>query len=302
LHNGGTVLDSINLAIGAYNAYTSSCAGVNTPRCGGGRDSLGQTPSACYAPDGTADPACAAGDIANPYWNAPPQPLFDPRGSYSPFDTIPGSFQSGDNSFITPNVASIVLNYKHDKLAITPSVQYFSGNYYGAPLETPGIDPAQGCNPLAGGTVSGDPRYPYGGAGGSPFDAVTCIGLLTSPGGLESIPNPYTHKFDAPGAFLSPSQILGHIQMSYDVSPRISLQLNLTNVFSTCFGGSKEAWTVYADKKACGYISSGYGLLTPMGNVFNPGAKLQPIVRYPYMPWFGSTSPFGAYLDVKFKL
>jgi hypothetical protein len=302
LPNGGTVLDSINLAIGGYNAYTSKCAGVNTLLCGGGKDSIGNTSAACYTPGGTADPTCAAGDIANPYWNAPPQPLFDPKGSYSPFSTIPGSFQSGDNSFITPNVASIVLNYKHDKFSITPSIQYFSGNYYGAPLETPGIDPALGCNPLASGSVSGDPRYPYGAPGGAPYDATSCLGLLSSPGGMESIPNPYTHKFDAPGAFLSPNQILGHVQMSYDVTPRVSLQLNLVNVFSTCFGGTKEAWTVYGDKKACGYISSGYGLLTPVGNSYNPGVTFQPIVQYPYMPWFGSTSPFGAYLDVKFKL
>jgi hypothetical protein len=126
--------------------------------------------------------------------------------------------------------------------------------------------------------------------------------LLTNAGGLEAIPNPYTRKFDGLGDFLSPNQLLGGMEVSYDMSPRVGLQLNLTNLFSTCFGGSSEAWTVYADKRACGYEVSGYGLLTTAGNVYNPGSTFQPIVQYPYMPSFSSTSPFGAYLDINFKL
>ena len=300
LANGGTVLDSINLAIGAYNAYTSKCAGVNTARCGGGVDSSGNTPAACYTQGGSPDPSCASGDVANPYWNAPPQPLFDAKSSYLPFDTIPGSFQSGDNSYITPNVASLILNYKHDRFSITPSVQFFSGNYYGAPLETPGIDPAGGCGVLAS-AISGDPRYPYGAPAGAPYDAVTCNSVLTSAGGLESIPNPYTHVFDQPGAFFSPNQLLGSMQLSYDVNARVTADLNFTNLFSTCFGGTSQAWTV-SDRRACYYQSSGYGILTPMGNVYDPGSRSQALLKYPYMPGFGTTSPFGAFLDVKIKL
>jgi hypothetical protein len=301
LPNGGTVLDSTNLAIQGYNAYTSFCANnPSDPRCG--QTSNGVTTAACYDPSGNPDPSCAAGDIANPYWNAPVQPLFDIHAKYKPFDTIPGSLQAGSNSYLTPYVATLILNYKHDKWAIAPNVQFFSGNYYGAPLVSSGIDPALGCSPLTSGSVAGDPRYPYGAAGGAPYDATTCNGLLTNAGGQESIPNPYTGKFDAMGAFLSPNQLLAGMQLSYAATSRVTLQLNLTNLISTCFGGTKQAWTVYADRRACGYGVSGYGLLNNVGNLYNPGSTFQPIVQYPYMPSFSTTSPFGAYLDVQLKL
>ncbi len=65
-------------------------------------------------------------------------------------------------------------------------------------------------------TVAGDPRYPYGAAGGSPFNADnpkhTCPATL-------SIPDPYTGQFDGIGAFREPAQLLGHLQLSYQISP-----------------------------------------------------------------------------------
>ena len=56
------------------------------------------------------------------------------------------------------------------------------------------MDPAsQGCSYLPHASLKGDPRYPYGAPGGSPFDAAACTGRL-------SLPDPYTGVFDAPGA------------------------------------------------------------------------------------------------------
>ena len=105
------------------------------------------------------------------------------------------------NAYNYPYVATLVLNYKHDKFAITPSLQFSAGNRYGAPLTTPGIDPAAGgCTALAGSTA-GDPRYPYGSSGGSPYNAHTCASAALS------VPDPYTGQFDALGAFREPAQL-----------------------------------------------------------------------------------------------
>jgi hypothetical protein len=118
--------------------------------------------------------------VANPYWNAPPQPLLDPNGKYLPYSTFPAGIGSGANSFEFPYVATLILNYKRDRFTITPSFQLEAGNRYGAPETTPGIDPAAGCGALAGSTV-GDPRYPYGTAGGAPYEARACSTLFPIP-------------------------------------------------------------------------------------------------------------------------
>ncbi|MDQ2817331.1 MAG: TonB-dependent receptor [Candidatus Eremiobacteraeota bacterium] len=296
--NGTTVLDAINQGVQGYNAYTKACAGNTTnPACGGGLDSAGQVAAACYDSSGAPDPTCAAGSIANPYWNAPAQPLFDPSASYIPYSTIPGGLDSASQSFITPHSASLILNYKRNKLAISPAFQFFSGGYYGAPFVTPGIDPAAGCSALTG-SPSGDPRYPYGAAGGAPYDATTCGGTL-----LAGIPDPYTKKFDNLGDFKQPNQFLAHLQLSYEASPRVTLTANLANIVNTCFGGDKPAWSRYSDRRVCSYglPLGGAGVFFPAGNSYNPGSTFQPEAQYPYQQVFG-TSPFEAYFDVKVRL
>ena len=142
----------------------------------------------------------------------------DPRAAYLPYSIFPGPIGSGVNAYNYPYVATLLLNYKHDKFTITPSFQFVAGNRYGAPLTTPGIDPASGCGkPLSAG-IAGDPRYPYGAAGGHPYNADQggCAATL-------SIPDPYTGQFDGIGAFREPAQLLGHLQIAYDVSPRVNL-------------------------------------------------------------------------------
>jgi len=299
LPNGSTVLDSINQGVGTYNAYTSACAGKTTAQCGGGLDSNGNVAAPCYTSGGQPDPACAAGSVANPYWNAPAQPLFDTNASYLPYDTIPGGLDSAATSFITPNAASLIINYKRDKLALTPSFQYFSGGYYGAPFVTPGIDPASGCAPLPAGTAAADPRYPYGSAAGAPYDATTCPGTLGA-----GIPNPFTGKFDNLGAFRQPNQFLMHMQVSYEASPRITLTANLANIVNRCFGGDTEPWTRFADNRVCAYNLpfNAVGVYLPTGNSYNPGSAFQPQAQFPYQQYYTGMQPFNAYLDVKVKL
>ena len=169
----------------------------------------------CYTTTGAPDPTCKPKDIANPYWDSPAYSLYDPGAAYLPYSTFPGPVGSGVNAYNYPYVGTLLLNYKHDRLSITPSLQFQAGNRYGAPLTTNGIDPTQGCGALAGGSVAGDPRYPYGASGGRPFDATTCASIAG-----VSIPDPYTGQFDGVGAFREPAQLLGNLRVNYDVNPK----------------------------------------------------------------------------------
>lgn len=282
LQNGGTAFTPINNLIGHYNAYTSGCAGNTTnPVCGGGFDSTGtQVAAACYTPGGVPDAGCAAGDIANPYWNAPVRPFFDATANYIPFDIIPNGFNASAASYEVPHSATLVLNWKHDKWSFTPAFQFHAGGYYGAPVQTPGVDPAGGCAALAGST-SGDPRYPYGATGsGLPFDATTC-------GATLQIPNPYTGNYDQPGAFREPSQLTGHLQVAYEATARMTLQFSAANLINRCWGGNGGPWVQTGNSKVCGYGLPGYAPLPYTGNIYNPGASFSPLVQYPYMPLFG---------------
>ena len=289
LSNGSTVLTPVVDAINAYNAFT---------KAGGG--------SPCYTPatktaGGTPDPTCAAGDIANPYYNAPEQNpnAFNGSGTYTPYSIIPAGIGVSVQQIGYPFVTSLVLNEKVKRLAIAPIVQYFAGQHYGSPLATDGIDPTT-CTGTLGGSSTGDPRYQYGAAGGSPYDASTCGGQL-----LGGIPNPQTRTFDGLGAFVEPSQLLLHLQLSYEVSKSLSLTANLTNLVNTCFGGSNVPWKVSG---ACGYgldetgfYPGGTGVSGAIGNTFNPGDGIQPAMRYSYSPFF-LQQPFGVYVNANVKL
>lgn len=317
LPNGTTVLSPINADIANYNAYTAACAPGGTaagrrefgaPLCGA--TTTGAPPSACYVPvfgggglSGGKPAACTAkGAYANPYWNAPVQSLLDPNGAYLPYSVIPGTIGTGVNAYNYPYVATLLLNYKRGKFAATPSLQFVAGNRYGAPETMPGIDPAAGCTPLAGG-IKGDPRYPYGAPGGAPYNSHTCLGQL------NAIPDSFTGVFDALGAFREPGQLMAHLQLSYDLSPKVSLTLTLANLLSTCFGGQNTPFTYYWSRAVCQYGGLAQAL-PPVGNVYNPHDNVQTFQRYPYEPGFGTyndlndstVAPFAAYFGVRFKI
>jgi hypothetical protein len=102
------------------------------------------------------------------------------------------------------------------------------------------------------------------------------------------------------------------MQITYDATDRVSFVLNLANVINQCFGGTKAPWTGIATPKTCSYINGGLiGLVAPVGNAYNPGVALQPIVQYPYFPFFGPynpnvngglNGPFSAFLSARVKL
>lgn len=281
LPSGGTALDGVNNAINTYNAFTKT---------GGG--------APCYAA-GTPDPTCAAGSVANPYYNAPTQALFDPNASYVPYNQLPGLGLGGvASSYVIPHVASLALNYRHDKFAITPTFQFAAGGKYGAPTNGYGIDPTS-CGSL--GTAPDAQRYPYGAAGGTAYDASTCAASLT-------VPDRFTGKFDNFGAFTEPAALTMNMQFSYDLSKRVTVTLLATNIYNRCFGGDKEPWTNQGDGKVnCWYTSPSQFT----GNFFNPGSTLQTQFAYPYSPsignvfqssYGGQANPFNLFLNIAVKL
>lgn len=314
--NGATPITTIDQQMAIYNGLTSACAPGGSdvgktqfglPICG--TSPSGQPAAPCYTPGGVADATCAAGDIANPYWKASPASFYDPFGSYAPYDLFAGPAPGAGNygSFVAPHVATLVVNYKDNKFAITPALQISAGNKWGYPISTMGIDPSAGCAPLAGASITGDPRYPNGAAGGSPYDATTCAAPYAVP-----IPDTGTGKFDAVGGFNGRTRVTLSTQLSYDVSPRVSAVLTLANLYDGCFGGTKGPWSNtpgVKDSWVCGYgggyswIQSAYGIGagTPIGNNYNPGATIQPIEQGAYYPGI-SHLPFNAYLDFKIKL
>jgi hypothetical protein len=297
LGTGGTVYDTINLAIQNYNSFTSACANAapntsTTSLCGTAGNAHAFP---CFTTAGVGQSACAPGDVANPYWNAPAQGRLNPNGSYIPFSTIPGGIEASTGSYEIPHAATFILNYKHDRWSISPQFQFFAGAAYGDPLSGYGIDPST-CTGVLTSSVSGDPRYQYGAPGGSPYDALTC-------GGTVAAPNPFTKTFDGLGVFRQPNQLLMHAQLTYDFSPRVTFVANVANLIDQCFGGTKAAWTANAvGNTVCGYGLPGWGAPLPYGaNIYNPGATFLPEVQFPYQE-DSFTAPVEYNFGVQVKL
>ena len=300
LANGSSVITPLNTGISNYNAYTSACAPggklygktqFGQPICGA--TNSGVTASPCYTTTGTPDPSCAPGDVANPYWNAPAQGLLNPNANYPTFDILPGGVESAADAFGAPYTATLVLNDRIGRFSVAPIFQMFAGQRYGAPNTTIGIAPDQCGGVLASG-ISGDPRYPYGAPGGSPFNALSC-GTLAS-----GEPDVFTRGFDSIGAFVAPATLQAHLQMSYEASKNVTIVGNLTNLLYRCFGGTSVKWAV---TNACGYgtlYNAGYvsGVAGDVGNGFNPGQPVQTYFNRPYAPSFQSF-PFSFFLNAK---
>ncbi|MDQ6931238.1 MAG: TonB-dependent receptor, partial [Candidatus Eremiobacteraeota bacterium] len=185
-------VDPYNQNIQNFNALT---------KAGGG--------SPCYDPTANGAPAtCAAAtDVRNPYFTMSPQPTLD---KYAWYDTGLAA------PYISPNTLAVVLNYRRDRLAITPAFTLNQGATYGAPDDILGLDPRT-CsqnNAAAGIATPGtDPlRADYTSCGSAETNNGTSTGKLF-------IPNPATGTFDTFGQFRQPWQFNMGLQVSYDVSP-----------------------------------------------------------------------------------
>ena len=281
---GGTTneIDNLNQSIKNYNAYTSACSNpANAAACG-----TNVTPSACYSPGTSTIPgapvACTTGGaIANPYFNAPLQPLMDRNAEYTPYDILPSPFQ-GANGYETPDVATLVLNYKHKKFAFTPSATYSSGSFYGSPLVYPGYDPTScGANPAVTST-----------------NTQTCSNYLF-------IPDKYTGKFDSFGALREPTRLTINSQFSYEASRNVKFTLTMTGLADLCFQ-RKYPWD---NPSTCVYAQLPSNLLAPAGN-FVPASQTPVQLLYPYASWYnnsqtgfvGQKLPFNAFLSADIRL
>ena len=297
----------VNVAVDNYNALTKS---------GGG--------SPCYTAfdpntgtGGTPDPSCAVTSILNPYYNNSPQSHFDPNGWYPQgLYTLQPNINYDPVFYNSPYVANLVLNYRHQKFAITPSLQFQAGAPYGAPLDVIGLDPRicaanQGTTGVAALSPNTNPLT---------CDYTQEAGVGAAPQfGFLYIPNPQTGKFATIGAFNNPNIAMLNLQATYDVSPKITLQLTATNLWHTCFGGSSEPWTTGVYKPSstiCGYhissdgydgsyVSNFYNGTSPTDTAAN-GITVQPWQLQSYQPKANNTTggffPFNLYLQAQVKL
>lgn len=295
---GGSIVTAANDAIKQYNAYTSYCSTHTDPKLCGATSS-GAAAAPCYTTTGAADPSCAATSVANPYWNAPVGQVLDPNASFVPYNENIGLGSDGTAaSYFVPHVVALVLNYKHDRLSITPSIQFQAGARYGSPLSAQGVAPDSCAAILAAGSVTGDTRYQYGAAGGAPYDASTCATAI-------GIPDPYTKKFDGIGDFVQPNLLATNLSVSYEASSKTTLTLTAANIYNRCFGGSNVPWGV-------GNLGCAYNQTAPwVGNFYNPGDQIQNGYQYPYTPVLAtslqsvnaqSSQPFQLFLSAKIKL
>ena len=306
--NGKNGIDVLNNYIQAYNCLTSAGSANAANNCAA-------PASQCYAANGGgAAVACtAANAVVNPYFNAAQQSQLDRNGWYEVYPNAPPG-DPGSDSFtaINPTVITAWLNWKKNKLSITPNMALYQGTKYGSPVSVVGIDPRY-CNNLAGtGQV----------AAGSPVanqpDYQSCSGSQQTATGNLAIPNPYTGSFDAQGQYRAPWQLNIGAQVKYDFTPRITGTLILSSLVNRCFGGDKPAWAnqwapnqyvcSYYDNIG-GYTGSGPNA-TPWAGFYYPsvtgapsnGTAAQPLVNsYPYQPVSGA-NPFQAYFNIQVKL
>ncbi len=258
LSSGGVVINqltTINQVIAQYNTLT---------KAGGGsacyQDKL---PVSCKTPNGKI--AAGFDTILNPYYNQPEQGLLDPGGWYHPYTIqVAPSLNDDANGVVSPYVGSIILNWRQNKLAITPSISFLSGSWYGTPLDTTGLDP-RAC--VTNSAVSGITKL-------SPkTNPLQCNYLsATAPGfgqfGYFYIPNPQNGQMGFQ-QYLNPNSVVGNLQLAYDLSPRIRLTVIGVNLFHTCFGGTAEPWTAVnpPGNAVCGYLADG----GPLNSTLYPG-------------------------------
>ncbi|HKU66542.1 MAG TPA: TonB-dependent receptor [Candidatus Baltobacteraceae bacterium] len=322
LPSGTNSIDYLNDYIKAFNALTQA---------GGG--------SACYdvstvATTGTATgvtcPASFTGTpsiIVNPYFSMAQQPLLDRNGWYQPWpNEFPNApFDQGGSSAIWPHQFSAWIQYKHGRWSVAPNLVVQSGAYYGSPTDVYGIDPRTcGQNEAAATTPSGGPVPGLSAASAGNCDFLTAGPTPVTDSGDLAIPNPYTGKFDMPGQYQQPWQVNMGALIKYDISPKITVNLALSNIVNWCYGGTNTAWqkAFKPGYQVCGYSSNptgtngNFNYVGPLsgqpgfgggffygdspGSVSNGSPTYPSAFNYPFAPFNGAL-PFQAYLQVQIK-
>jgi len=313
---GRNVIDVLNDSIVGYNKFTSFCAGNATnPLCGGSSAHPAQVVAApCYQANSGANnqlggapasPTCAnPTDILNPYYGDPVQPLLDRNASYYPFDIFPAVPQYAGlpaptvNSFYVPHVLTAILNWRKDRLAITPSLQYNTGNRYGAALDTIGIDPTTCTANQSSVPTAPNPKL---------ADYTTCFGQI-------SVPNPENGgRFTSLGQWVNPSQLSVNATVTYDLSAKVRANLTFVNIANRCFGGSSTPWrSAFSDAHICSYGANGFAPspIAPHGGYYNGagpndvlanGVPLNPYLAHTYQP-MTFVQPFNMFFNFTLKI
>ncbi len=247
--------------------------------------------------------------IWNPYYAMAPEPLLDRDGWYP---------VGLDFAYLSPNVLSAIVNYRHNKFAVTPAVTFNEGSLYGNPADVIGLDPRT-CTSNSAGFINS----PIHVKNPLKADYTTCGLAATQSGtypGVLYIPNPQTGVFDAFGAFRQPNQLNLSLQLSYQLTPRVKANLLLANLINACFGGSSEPWTKQfpPNSYTCGYVSNApFGYQYYVSNFYNGvspndrganGVALNPAFKQSYTPGYADTNafvlpnPFNAYLQFNITL
>ena len=140
-------------------------------------------------------------------------------GWYNPYSTaIAPNLNGAVGSYISPWVSSLILNWRHDKLAVTPSFSFQTGGYYGSPLDNDRLRSARLRAQLGGDRHYEGLAEDQSAAVQLPHDDLGRFGAFT----YLYIPNPQTGTFLFDN-YQQPSSIVGNLQITYDVSPRIRL-------------------------------------------------------------------------------
>jgi Carboxypeptidase regulatory-like domain/TonB dependent receptor-like, beta-barrel len=267
---GVNQLNAVNQAISQYNLLTKG-GGGSPFYCSGGADAAGN-PS-----PGVTTPNCGAfggTPISNPYFNSPTQGQLNTSGWY-PAGNLGLSPTSNPSTtyFDVPWNLSWLLNWRKQKFAATFTMSLAEGAAYGGPLDIIGVDPRTcGSNSSSATRTVFDPATGAGtvvpvtpitalSPGTDPFkcDALTALGTLSNAAGQLYIPNPQTGSFAQPGQFRNPWIMVGNLALTYDISPRISANVTLANIFHTCFGGTSAPWTTAygPSPNVCSYVPAG---------------------------------------------
>jgi Carboxypeptidase regulatory-like domain len=308
LSTGGFVPNqttALNGVINQYNALTKAGGGSQCYRAG--------SPVACTAPPVTIN-GTTFDAILNPYYDQPEQSPLDPNGWYNPYEeALSPALNPDANSLISPAIASLVVNYRTNKLAITPSVQFQAGGWYGSPLDVAGYDPRV-CAQNSGHTGITDTNPLQ-----CNVDTVYAAGA--GPYGYLFIPNPQTGHFSGIGSYEQPNIMTGNLQLTYDVSPKVKLTVTGAGLFRYCFAGTPEPWTaVYGPSPSvCGYSGAGSplnsslypsnfyngkgitdakkngGVVTPWTQSYTPGTNNLGAIG-------GNWLPYGVYFTAQIKI
>ncbi|MBV8149568.1 MAG: TonB-dependent receptor, partial [Candidatus Eremiobacteraeota bacterium] len=288
---GGSVLPNqiieLNAAIAQYNQLTHA-----------GSPSGANKAWPCYqagvgVPCSTPNGKIYAGydTIFNPYYNSPAQGLLNEGGWYNPYQLqIAPNLNGSLGSYISPYVAALILNWRHNKFAVTPSLNFQTGGFYGSPLDTEGLDPRT-CQ--LNSAVTGITKV------SRKTNPLQCNYLWTSGVGVGTfaylyIPNPQTGSYLYDN-YEQPSSLVGNLQLSYDVTPRIRLMVMGTTLFHACFGGTAAPWTkVYPPGNAiCGYAPAGGSLSNTLypSNFYNGTSMNDYKANGARSPWTQSYLP-----------